>query len=410
MSPIVKEPSSRPYHPGRAGSYADTKEGWRAFHPKPLPPDPPLELNSSLLSLLSKASTELGRLDGIAEILPDPDFFVYSYVRKEAVLSSQIEGTRSSLVDVLDFEAGAERKNYPKDVREVVNYIRGLNEALVRVGRGEAISLTLLQDLHRTLLQGVRGGSDHPGQLKTRQNWIGPPGSSPATADYIPPPPDETLEAMNAMIAYITAEPEYPPLLRTALVHSQFETIHPFLDGNGRMGRLLVTLLLSQWEVHRRPVLYLSYYFLKNRDQYINRLQRVRDDGDWEGWVEFFLKGVMETSREASTTGRAILALRKEHASQVSRALSAGRAGNGQRFLELLYRQPVISVNALARHLGVTFPTAGGLVADFVKLGLLTEFTGHMRNRFFRFQPYIDLLATDRAPGSPESEGQSKSP
>ena len=362
------------------------------------------------MSLLAKASTELGRLDGVAEILPDPDFFVYSYVRKEAVLSSQIEGTRSLLVDVLDFEAGAERKNYPKGVKEVVNYIRWLNEALVRVGRREAISLTLLQDLHRTLLQGVRGGSDHPGQLKTRQNWIGPPGSSPATADYIPPPPDETLEAMNAMVAYIAAEPEYPPLLRTALVHSQFETIHPFLDGNGRMGRLLVPLLLSQWEVHRRPVLYLSYYFLKNRDQYINRLQRVRDDGDWEGWVEFFLKGVMETSREASTTGRAILALRKEHASQVSRALSAGRAGNGQRFLELLYRQPVISVNALARHLGVTFPTAGGLVADFVKLGLLTEFTGQKRNRFFRFQPYIDLLATGRAPFSPESEHLSKSP
>ncbi len=405
MSDMLKGRSPRPYQPGRAGGYGPTKGGWRAFHPKPLPPNPPLELSSELLSALLEASTELGRLDGVAEILPDPDFFVYSYVRKEAVLSSQIEGTRSSLVDVLEFEAGAERRTYPRDVHEVVNYIRALNTALRRVRGGEPVSLALLKETHDALLQGVRGGGDEPGQLKTKQNWIGPLGSSPATADYIPPPPEETPAAMNSLISYIQSEASNPPLLRASFVHSQFETIHPFLDGNGRIGRLLVTLLLAKWGLLRRPVLYLSYFFLKNRDEYTRRLQGVRDDGDWEGWVEFFLRGVLETSTQATETARRILSLRSDHESQVVRTLGVSRAGSGQALVRQLFRQPVVSINDVTKLLGVSFPTAGNLVDDFVRLGLLVEITGQKRNRYFRYQPYIDVLQYDApvAPGGGSS-------
>lgn len=395
---MLKEESPRPYYPGRAGSYSPTKEGWRAFHPKPLPPDPPVILSPALMTSLSSASIELGRLDGIAESLPDPDFFVYSYVRKEAVLSSQIEGTRSSLADVLEFEAGAERRTYPRDVREVVNYIRALNNALRRVRGGEPISLALIQETHRELLAGVRGGEDKPGQLKTRQNWIGPPGSSPAIADYVPPPPDETAAAMAALVSFVEQATSDPPILKASVAHSQFETIHPFLDGNGRIGRLLVTLLLAKWGVLRRPVLYLSYFFLKNREEYIRRLQRVRDDGDWEGWVGFFLKGVSETSTQATGTARAILALKTDHESTIARTLKGTRAGSGQMLLGYLFRRPVVSVGELSKHLGTTFPTASHLVDDFVRMGLLTEITGQKRYRFFRYQPYIDLLGKDPSP------------
>lgn len=405
---MLKERVSGPYRAGRAGSYGPTAEGYRAFHPKPLPPDPPLEHSTSLLTALSAASLELGRLDGIAEILPDPDFFVYSYVRKEAVLSSQIEGTRSSLVDVLEFEAGAERRSYPRDVREVVNYIHALNVALERVRGNEAVTLALIQDTHRTLLRGVRGGTDKPGQLKTRQNWIGARGTSPATADYVPPPSEETPAAMAALVSFVQEGSPDPPLLRAALVHSQFETIHPFLDGNGRMGRLLVALLLSKWGVLRRPVLYLSYFFLKNREEYARRLQRVRDDGDWEGWVEFFLKGVSETSIQATVTARAILALKQDHEQLVSRSIGGGRTGGGQRLLGLLYYQPVVSVSWVAKQIGVTFPPASHLVDDFVEMGLLKEITGQKRNRYFRYQPYIEILEKGQPSGG-KTDGATQS-
>ncbi len=397
MSLHVKGGEPHRYHPGRAGAYAPTSEGWRAFHPKPLPPEPALALRPSLLGHLSAASTELGRLDGAAEILPDPDLFVYSYVRKEAVLSSQIEGTHSTLVDLLDFEAGAERAAYPRDVGEVANYVRALDAALDRLRGGAAISLSLLQDAHRILLRGVRGEDAQPGELRTKQNWIGPPGSSPATADYLPPPPERTRVLMEGLLRYVRADSLEPPLIRGGLAHAQFETIHPFLDGNGRIGRLLVTLMLARSGVLRRPVLYLSYFFLKHRDQYTRSLQRVRDDGDWEGWIEFFLEGVRETSIRASETARAILALRTEHESLVAGALGK-RAGTAHRLLAHLFHRPVLSVKDVARVIGTTYPPANSLVDRFVEMRLLLEVTGQKRNRFFRYQPYIDLLQRDRAP------------
>lgn len=395
--PVLKARSIRPYRPGRSGSYSPTRQGYRAFHPKPLPPDPPLEISPRLLSLLADASTELGRLDGAADVLPDPDFFVYSYVRKEAVLSSQIEGTRSSLADLLDFEAGAGPAGYPRDVREVANYVDALNRALAALRDGQEISLALVREAHRTLLHRVRGHRDQPGRFKTRQNWIGSRGSSPATADYVPPPPEETPKLMAELAKYLQSDSLEPSLLKAALVHAQFETIHPFLDGNGRMGRLLVALLLARSGTTRHPVLYLSYFFLKNREEYTRRLQRVRGDGDWEGWVEFFLRGVRETSIQASHTARAVLEMRQNHQERVDRLLGA-RAARGQKLLEQLFHQPVITVAGVARATGTTFPPANALVDEFVRLGLLTEITGRRRNRFFRYTPYISLLQRDRAP------------
>ena len=332
-------------------------------------------------------------MDGEAEIVPDPDFFVYSYVRKEAVLSSQIEGTRSSLVDLLDYEAGAERARYPRDVREVANYVAALDHAQGRIRSGEPISLQLIQDTHKILLHGVRGHGLHPGRLKIRQNWIGVD-DSPATADYVPPPPAETPALMEDRASYLQSESLEAPLLRAGVAHSQFETIHPFLDGNGRIGRLLVALLLLKCKSLRRPVLYLSYYFLKNREEYTRRLQRVRDDGDWEGWLEFFFKGVRDTSIQGTETARAILELKTKHTDLVGSKLGK-RSGGGHRLLDRLYQQPVISVNEVRKVTGTTYPPANELVDQFVKLGLLVEVTHHKRNRFFRYQPYIDILRRD---------------
>ncbi len=393
MSPLLNRVAPLSIQPGRAGTYSATKDGWRIFHPKLLPPDPPVQLSPTGLGLLASASTELGRLDGEAEIVPDPDFFVYSYVRKEAVLSSQIEGTRSSLVDLLDFEAGAERPAYPPDVREVANYVTALNFAHDRIRRGEQITLQLVQETHKILLQGVRGHRAHPGRLKTRQNWIGAD-NSPATADYVPPSPKDTPELMEDLVAYLQADSPEAPLLRAGIAHSQFETIHPFLDGNGRIGRLLVALLLLKCRALRRPVLYLSVYFLRNRDEYNRRLQRVRDDGDWEGWLEFFFKGVRDTSAQATETARAILELKTRHEALIAEKLGR-RTGGGLRLLSRLYRQPVISINGVAEVIDTTYPPANDLVEQFVDLKLLVEVTGQKRNRFFRYQPYIELLRRD---------------
>jgi Fic family protein len=405
---MLKEHTKEPYYPGRAGSYSTTKDGWRAFHPKPLPPDPPLNISQELLTKLSEASIALGRLDGIAEVLPDPDFFVYSYIRKEAVLSSQIEGTRSSLVDLLDFEAGAERQSYPRDVGEVVNYVFALKEALKHVEQGRPISLPLIAETHKLLLHKVRGHNAEPGRFKSRQNWIGPLGSSPATADYVPPPPEETAIAMGGLVSYAQSGSKEPPLLRAALVHSQYETIHPFLDGNGRMGRLLVILLLSKWRVLHRPVLYLSYFFLKNRPEYNLRLQRVRDDGDWEGWVEFFLDGVDQSADQAIGTARAVLALRTEHTALIQQTLSK-RAASGRLLMEHLFHKPVLSVKEVAKIIGTTFPPANDLVEELVRIGVLKEITGQKRNRFFRYQPYIDILQKDQLVAPPEGPDEPKS-
>jgi Fic family protein len=294
----------------RLGTYvlkSFKEESFRAYVPRPLPADPPLDLRY-LLPLLEQASQALGRLDGLASILPDPSLFIYLYIRKEAVLSSQIEGTQSSFSDLMLFES-AEAPGVPlEDVQEVSNYVAAMNHGLSRLRDGFPISLRLVREIHETLLSRGRGSEKRPGEFRESQNWIG--GTRPGNAAFVPPPPEKVIECMGALQEFLHREPEDLPLLvKTALVHVQFETIHPFLDGNGRVGRLLITFLLCVAGAIREPILYLSLYFKVNRQKYYELLDRVRTHGDWEAWLEFFLTGVRETAQQAADTSREILAL-----------------------------------------------------------------------------------------------------
>ncbi len=279
--------------PGRAGHYARQPSGYRAFIPAPLPPSPHLRLRGQVQTLLSRADRELGRLDGSITTLPNPELFVFMYVRKEAVLSSQIEGTQSSLQDVLAAEANlfsGERK--PSDVYEVINYIDAMNYGLARLAE-LPISVRLIREIHRRLLARARGGRLSPGELRTSQNWIGPAGCLLGEATFIPPPPPVVPEALGELERFLHAKDDLPALAKIGLAHAQFETIHPFLDGNGRVGRLLITFLLTERGILQKPVLYLSHYFKRNRQAYYEHLQAIRDEGRWEEWLEFWLSSTM---------------------------------------------------------------------------------------------------------------------
>jgi len=372
----------------RAGRYVRQPTGYRAFVPKPLPPTPALRQDAELASLLSAADHRLGRLDGVASTLPNPDLFVAMFVHKEAVLSSQIEGTQASLDDVLEFEAGAAAADLPGDVAEAVNYVAAMNYGLERI-KELPLSLRLMKEIHKRLLEGARGGEKEPGEFRRSQNWVGPMGTSLTQAMYVPPSVDDMNRAMGDLESFLHDRRPLPPLIKCGLVHSQFETIHPFLDGNGRMGRLLITFLLCQQGILERPLLYLSYFFKRNRIEYYDRLQAVRDTGDWEGWLKFFLRGVIEVSSESAVTVRDILALRGIHTELVQTNL---RTANSLRLLDRLYDRPVTSVSDVAEHLGVTFNAANTLVGKFCDLGLLKETTGGARRRRFAYDPYISLL------------------
>jgi len=374
----------------RAGRYLPQPTGYRAFLPAPLPPDPPIVLSGELQGLLSAADRALGRLDGSVLTLPNPDLFVFMYVRKEAVLSSQIEGTESSLQDLLAAEAKLLDPNLPRDVDEVLNYVRAMNHGLARLA-DLPVSVRLIREIHAQLMDGVRGGRLQPGELRTSQNWIGPAGSSIATASFIPPPPAEVPGALSALENFLHEPDGIPPLVKIALAHVQFETIHPFLDGNGRVGRLLITFLLTECGVLQKPVLYLSHFFKQHRQDYYDHLQAVRIKGDWEGWLAFFLRGVIEVAGEATETARRILRLREEHRAAITAKL--GRtAGNGHKVLDALYDRPIVSVNDVRELTGTTFPAANSVVAQLVALGILSEVTGNRRNRRFRYAPYIALF------------------
>ena len=362
--------------------------GYSAFVPRPLPPKPALKLDAELTSLLSAADHRLGRLDGVAATLPNPDLFVAMFVHKEAVLSSQIEGTQASLDDLLAFEAGASSAEVPGDVAEAVNYVAAMNHGL-RLIEELPLSLRLIKEIHGRLLAGLRGEEKEPGEFRRSQNWVGPMGTSLTEAMYVPPAVEDMNQAMGDLEGFLHERRPLPPLIKCGLVHSQFETIHPFLDGNGRMGRLLITFLLCQQGILERPLLYLSYYFKRNRVEYYDRLQAVRDRGDWEAWMKFFLRGVVEVSSESAATIREILSLRGEHAELVQASL---RTVNSQRLLDLLYHRPVVSVSAVAEHLDVTFNAANSLVAKFCDLGLLRETTGGARRRRFAYERYVSLL------------------
>jgi len=360
--------------------------GYRAFVPKPLPPA--LRQDAELASLLSAADHRLGRLDGVATTLPNPDLFVAMFVHKEAVLSSQIEGTQASLDDVLEFEAGAASADLPGDVAEAVNYVAAMNYGMERI-KELPLSLRLMKEIHKRLLEHVRGGEKEPGEFRRSQNWVGPMGTSLTEAMYVPPSVDDMNRAMGDLESFLHDRRPLPPLIKCGLVHSQFETVHPFLDGNGRMGRLLITFLLCQQGILERPLLYLSYFFKRNRIEYYDRLQAVRDTGDWEGWMKFFLRGVIEVSSESAVTVRDILALRGVHTELLQKNL---RTANSLRLLDRLYDRPVTSVSNVAEYLGVTFNAANTLVRKFCDLGLLRETTGGARSRRFAYDPYISLL------------------
>lgn len=373
----------------RAGRYVRQPEGHRAFLPEPLPPDPPVDY-PSLRDALSEADYALGRLDGAILTLPNPDLFVYMYVRKEAVLSSQIEGTQSSLQNLLAAEAKLADPDAPADVAEVVNYVKAMNHGLGRLP-ALSVSIPLIREIHAVLLQGVRGGRLAPGELRTLQNWIGPRGCTLQEAIFVPPPPGEVPRALAELESFLRKPADMPQLVRVGLAHAQFETIHPFLDGNGRIGRLLITFLLTESKLLSRPVLYLSHYFKRHRAEYYERLQAVRDEGDWEGWLAFFLRGTAEVSREATQTAAAILRLRERCRADITSQFGRA-AGNGHRALDKLFDHPLVTVGMVRRWLDVTPQAANTLVGRLEDAGVLREITGYSRNRRYRFDPYLQLF------------------
>ena len=384
-------PDLSPETPGRAGRYGKQPTGYRAFLPAPLPPDPQVRLDGSLQVQLSRADRALGRLDGSVQTLPNPDLFVFMYVRKEAVLSSQIEGTQSSLQDLLAAEADLfGDTTRPNDVDEVVNYVRAMNYGLARLDE-LPVSVRLIREIHERLLEGVRGSQLTPGEPRRSQNWIGPGGCGLADATFVPPPPEEVPEALGQLEKFLHEQDELPIVIKIGLAHAQFETIHPFLDGNGRVGRLLITFLLTERGLLGKPVLYLSHFFKRHRTEYYDRLQAIRDRGDWEGWLTFFLRGVTEVSAEATETARRILELRELHRAQITDKLGRA-AGNGHKVLESLFDRPIVAIADVQQVTGTTYAAANNLVARLVELGILAEITGYSRNRRFRYEPYVRLF------------------
>ncbi len=374
----------------RAGRYVKQPTGYKAFIPAKLPPNPPIKMDDELWALLSNADRSLGRLDGATEALPDPDLFVLMYVRKEAVLSSQIEGTQASLADVLEAEADALGLNPLSDVDEVINYVAAMNHGLAQLPT-LPLSARLMRDIHGRLLKGTRGDNLRPGEFRATQNWIGPQGCTLKDAAFIPPPPDEVAACMGDLERFIHDDAPMPLLMKVGLAHGQFETIHPFLDGNGRMGRLLITFLLCERKVLSQPLLYLSHYLKRHRSKYYDLLQAIRDEGDWEGWMKFFLRGVAEVSDEATTTARRIVQLREEHLRLIGSNFGRSTA-NALKLLEELFKRPIVQVNSVADLTHLAFPNANRLVSRFVELGMLKEVTGRTRNRLFRYSPYIALF------------------
>ena len=367
----------------------------RAFIPDPLPPAKPLDLSGARQRLLERATLALGRLDSITTLLPDPQLFLYAYVRREAVLSSQIEGTQSSLSDLLLFELD-EAPGVPfDDVVEVSNYVAALEHGMERLRGGFPLSNRLIREMHEQLLARGRGSEKQPGEFRRSQNWIG--GARPGNAHFVPPPPalvDELMSALERTLHDPSAN--YPVLVTTALAHVQFETIHPFLDGNGRIGRLLIPLVLHDAGVLQQPLLYVSLYFKQHRDEYYRLLDRVRATGDWEAWLDFFLEGVSATATSAVDTAQRLVALFKDDTARVQ---SAGRAAATMlRVLHALHERPVITLSEIARRTRLSFPTSAKAMSSLMSLGLVRELTGYRRNRVFAYDRYLSILAEGTEP------------
>lgn len=379
--------------PRKTGTYERTTvaaEEATAFIPAPLPPaDPPLAIDGVTLDRLQAAEQGLARLELAAEMVPSIDWFIYAFVRKEAVLSSQIEGTQATLIDLLAFEA-EEGTQGDADVEEVCNYVEALAYARRELGadNGLPISMRLLNEAHRLLMQGVRGGDKQPGVVRKTQNWIG--GTRPGNAIFVPPPPHSLNEVLSAFEKYLHAESELPPLVRAGLLHVQFETIHPYLDGNGRIGRLLVTLLLEHWNLLPQPLLYLSLYIKRHREEYYRRLNAVRTDGDWEGWLQYFLEGVATIADEAAVSARDLFRLVADDRRAVLEHAKSSVVVI--RLFEALPCRPIVSVAGIMAELEVSKPTAGRAVEVLESAGVLVETTGKKRDRSWSYQAYLEQL------------------
>ena len=385
--------NNRNINRNRAGNYIRQREGYEAFVLNPLPPDPPIQLDSEMIQLLSQAAMALGRLDGTSATLPNVDLFVAMYVNKEAVLSSQIEGTQASLIDVLAFEAEAAFPENPQDIEEVINYISALNYGLDRLNT-LPLSLRLIREIHGLLLQGVRGADRRPGEFRTSQNYIGHSGGTIKTAKFVPPAPEDMNKALSDLEKFIYAETDLPTLLKVGLVHAQFETIHPFLDGNGRMGRLLITFILCFEGILHKPLLYLSHFFHMHRLEYYEHLQRIRDEGDWESWLKFFLRGVNEVAQEATTTAMKIVQLREKHRDIIAAYFSRS-SGSAYQLLEYLYKRPIITANGVTKVTNLSYSNANKLAMKFQELGLLHQMDTYQRNRRFVYSDYLAMFADD---------------
>jgi Fic family protein len=370
-------------------------DAYQAFVPGPLPPDPPLKLSAADHDLIERANRALGKLDGMTSLLPDTSLFIYAYVRKEALVSSQIEGTQSSFSDLLLFESDQAPGVPLEDVREVSDYVAALDHGLERLRGGFPLSLRLLREIHGVLLRSGRGSNKTPGEFRRTQVWIG--GSRPGNARFVPPPTDKVVECMRALEKFLHGEPvETPTLLKAALAHVQFETIHPFLDGNGRLGRLLITFLLCAEGALSEPILYLSLHFKSRRQEYYDHLQQVRTHGDWEGWVRFFMEGVITTSEEAMSTTRRILALFERDRRSLE---TLGRAAaSAFRVHEYLQKKPITGIREMEKYLRLTYPTVAGALDRMKKLRIVKELTGFKRNRVFAYAPYVELLSEGTEP------------
>jgi len=367
----------------------------RAFVPFPLPPKPPLAIGPDLRDRLDSALLAVGRLDSVTALLPDTSLFLYMYVRKEAVLSSQIEGTQSSLSDLLLFEAEGAPGVPLDDVREVSNYVAAMEHGLKRIKDGFPLSNRLIREIHAILLSKGRGSAKSPGDFRRSQNWLG--GTRPGNAVFVPPPPHEVHECMGALERWLHNVPEKTPtLLKAALAHVQFETIHPFLDGNGRVGRLLITLLFCVEKILSDPLLYLSLYLKRNRDEYYALLDRVRRDGDWEAWIEFFADGVTESAAGAVDTVQRLVKTAAEDREKIQQ-LGRG-AGSSLRVHHALQQQPVANSSTLTKRTGISLPSVLKSLEALQALGIVTELTGRKRNRVFSYARYVRILGEGTEP------------